>query len=379
MSMLCLGIFLLLSLIVVIDDFHVIFFNLSFEIIPVDIKTQNIIAVSPYFDLFSLIIFPLSLLFIIAIGFLYDYVGYWKLLLLIAIILMLSTYLAESLALMIISMPLIRAVFILTLAKIITLNKNLKSRVTFLSLCCGIYTFAYTKTWEFFLSKSLLHFLSSQNFIRFFDTLILYILICSILAFIIAMKKFPLKFFFIKNLPLKFFISCLRMEKISFYKSDLIMIALFFIIIDVARYAFTHVVMKNTFNFDINLWLILFMEMLYLSVLHFWFKTKVGNHLRTKLIKMYLLVGCFLFATTLVTYLLDMQKMIVQIMYYLISPALIIIFTPFIAYIVLNAVNEKTQKHVGFCIAISFALIVIIWRLCFFIAHYLAQAISLFS
>ncbi len=363
--------FTLLSLMVSINEFQVIYYNLGLEIIPVNLGTQDIISVSPYFDLFDLITVPLMLLIIIIVGFLYDHLGFWRLFLPIVIMLMITIYFTESIAFMILLTPLNRPLFILTLAQIIRFNKAVKPRIFFMTLTIACYVFIYPKTWEFFLSKELIDVLSSHTFELYFDLVTLFILTLSSIA-VIYFIMFSRKQFKIKNLPVKFFIACLRIRQLTFSKQEMLFILLLSIIVYLSRYAITHIMLKNTTNFDVNLSLVEGLEITYMLIFCFWLRKSYSHKLRRKLRRLYVGIFCAILLLLLLSA-FPLSVSLAEATYYLFYPLIVAVFLPILFYIFLNIIKLEQCKLLGFQLALSFILISIIWRLSFFIAHYLIQ------
>ncbi len=346
------------------------------EIISANFINQHIVGISPYFDIIDIIILPLLIVILIITGFCRDVYSWRSIFMFVSIVsLAMISFHFNSMVISFLIIPLSLTIFSITLSSAIKLQTRKRAAINMVYLFYGVFIFLFPQLWQIFYSKRFLTIEALESFSEFFYygayTLLT---IFSIIYLYGIIKSGNIKK--IKNHTVRFLIATLRFPLKSIQLSKISTLIFLFSFIQLSRFIRVNIAQELVDPFDISLSLLLCLE--FITITSFClmgaYCVKTRNTILIKIIN----AGFIIFIVGLLIFLKQIYSSpdLSKALFYIISitSSGLLVFGS-ANYIASNFLFRN--KYIGFQIGVLLVVIMVSWRVAFFVADFIATMINI--
>ncbi|MDC0534900.1 hypothetical protein OAO18_03710 [Francisellaceae bacterium] len=346
------------------------------EIISADFINQHIVGISPYFDIIDIIVLPLLIITSIITGFCRDIYSWRSIFMSVSVIsLMLISFHFNSMVVSFLIIPLSLTIFSITLSSAIKLQTTKRSAINMVYLFYGVFVFLFPQLWQIFYSKRFLTVESLESFSSVFYYGAYTLLAIFIATYIYGIAKSG-NIKKIKNNMVRFLIATLRFPLKSIQFNKITVLIILFSFIQLSRFIRVNIAQELVNPFDVSLGLLLLLEFITISIFcvigAYCIKTR--NSILVKIINACFMI--FIICLLLSLKYIYTSSEISKILFYAISATSSGILAFCSAhYIASNFLFRN--KYIGFQIGVLLVVIMVSWRIAFFVADFIANILHI--
>jgi len=348
----------------------------NIEIISANFQQQHIVGISPYFDVTDMIVLPVTISALIFTGFFRDLYSWRSIFLslgVLSLILLILNF--NTLIISFLIAPLSLSLFSVTLSSAIKSKDSKAASIAVIFIFYSVFIFLFPQLWQFFFSKKLLSLALLTNFSQYFyiGCYIVLAIFIIILMYGIHRSSNNRK---IKNNSVRFLIASIGFPLKNINLKMTIKLIILFGFMQFARYLRISLVEDQVEAFDISLLKLVMLQAFFIVVCaYIGYKSIQKSDVWYR----YVCIGyiAFIISLTIFYTMSDYNAITAQILFYIISSSTLGMMVLCGATFIARGL-DLSNRYVGFQVGVFLAVIMICWRIAFFVENFVYSLLGIF-